>query len=386
MAGPWPLLSQAALALHAHPEMRLGELPGLLADAFNRRRPQGDASIDVGSESAVSRFLLGLLSAACEGELQEVVLRCSQWCSKWFMAHVFDLFEGPGPHQQPGRGLIARPLGLLPGSASPEQCSEAEKFVVSWVLALMPNPGTWRVAAAYLAWCPMYGEGLMQAMLRRTAPSEDSKQALRILDVCATYGLTGIAREVCTSLGQGHAAAGRGQLALQWFLRGEDELNASLLAARTLRAAAEGADPSRGPLGSAEDLAALLPSATRGGRAEAMLQLAAEHASLQKELASGRGGEAARTALLRLLRARQLPGTLRWSLLRSAADLVSSGRLQLSYQDASEVLGAFVAAELDRAYEAARAPEDRREAERIRALLTQSVAAAHVREASSAKA
>jgi nuclear pore complex protein Nup85 len=106
--------------------------------------------------------LLQMLLAACEQEVQQVILLAttSPYCTLQFVAHIYDVLRAsPGAER-----VILRPLSHAGGDQS-------EGFMLHYVETLAAHAATWQLAAEYLAWCPTHGGALLEALLEKSPVS-----------------------------------------------------------------------------------------------------------------------------------------------------------------------------------------------------------------------
>lgn len=172
-------------------------------------------------------FFEQLLLAACDQEVQTIITLATQqpYCGLQFIAHIYDVIRAsPGAER-----VISRPLPGFGGD-------QAEMFTLHYVETLTGHATTWQLAAEYLAWCPVHGSAVLEALLDRSPfPLQDEVTALKAFALAQRHGLTGAAAGLARRLGMAAAAGGRSAAALQWFMRAHDparcaELVAPLLA------------------------------------------------------------------------------------------------------------------------------------------------------------
>ncbi|KAF6253026.1 Nup85 nucleoporin-domain-containing protein [Scenedesmus sp. NREL 46B-D3] len=172
-------------------------------------------------------FFEQLLLAASQQEVQTVIqlATTSPCCSLQFVAHIYDVLRAsPGAER-----VISRPLSHFGGDQS-------EMYTLHYVETLAAHASTWQLAAEYLAWCPVHGSAVLEALLEKSRfPMQDDVSALKAVALAQRHGLTGAAAGLARRLGMAAAAGGRTAAALQWFMRAHDparcaELVAPLLA------------------------------------------------------------------------------------------------------------------------------------------------------------
>lgn len=102
---------------------------------------------------------LQLLLAACDQEVQTIITLATQqpYCGLQFIAHIYDVIRAsPGAER-----VISRPLPGFGGD-------QAEMFTLHYVETLTGHATTWQLAAEYLAWCPVHGSAVLEALLDRS--------------------------------------------------------------------------------------------------------------------------------------------------------------------------------------------------------------------------
>eukprot|EP00878_Enallax_costatus_P011131 GHUV01011624.1.p1 GENE.GHUV01011624.1~~GHUV01011624.1.p1 ORF type:complete len:740 (+),score=246.31 GHUV01011624.1:1146-3365(+) len=179
------------------------------------------------SDGAFLDFLHELLPASADQEVQSVVSLCtnSPYCSLQFVAHIFDVLRG---HPAAER-IISRPRPHY-------GVDQAELYTLNYAETLLGHADTWLMASEYLAWCPVNGAAVMEAVIDQSPfPVQDERMALKALALAQRHGLTAAAAGLCRRLGRAAAQDGRLGAALQWTMRAHDpavcaELVAPLLA------------------------------------------------------------------------------------------------------------------------------------------------------------
>ncbi|KAF0686049.1 Aste57867_22143 [Aphanomyces stellatus] len=118
----------------------------------------------------------------------------------WFLAHLTD--------------LLVRRRELQPTS---------EAFMLDYVQSTLLPHSLWPLATLYLEQCPTNGGPVVLSMLRRaTATCDSDFKAHKLLDTCATYGLTQTAAALASARGAAWAAKHKPAVALTWYLRARD--------------------------------------------------------------------------------------------------------------------------------------------------------------------
>lgn len=174
-----------------------------------------------------------------------------------------------------------------------------EFYTLEYAAALMAQPPTWQLAAAYLAWCPAHGRAALEALLRRLPLDvADSSRALRAAACAEDQGLAAAAEGVVRRQGVLCWQAGLLGAALTWLTRADDSHRTDVvlqpLAAAVSRGGAAG---SRAAL-TVQALQGQLESLPAGSSNAALLQV---HRLLRRGVAGGLASlQAAVEALARL--------------------------------------------------------------------------------------
>lgn len=119
-----------------------------------------------------------MLLASGDQEAQSVVALCtnSPYCSLQFVAHIFDVLRGHPSAQR----VISRPLAHY-------GVDQSELFTLNYAETLLGHVDTWLLAAEYLAWCPVNGAAVMEAMLDKSPVSDLTLSAdMHKLSSCAS--------------------------------------------------------------------------------------------------------------------------------------------------------------------------------------------------------
>lgn len=106
-----------------------------------------------------------LLLAACDQEVQTVIQLAtnSPYCTLQFVAHIYDVLRAsPGADR-----VISRPLPNFGGD-------QAEMYTLHYVETLAGHAATWQLAAEYLAWCPVHGSAVLEALLDKSPVSSQA--------------------------------------------------------------------------------------------------------------------------------------------------------------------------------------------------------------------
>lgn len=123
-----------------------------------------------------ARLRLQLLLAASQQEVQTVIqlATTSPCCSLQFVAHIYDVLRAsPGAER-----VISRPLSHFGGDQS-------EMYTLHYVETLAAHASTWQLAAEYLAWCPVHGSAVLEALLEKSRVS--GQRVYSDLSSCQLY-------------------------------------------------------------------------------------------------------------------------------------------------------------------------------------------------------
>ena len=192
----------AARLLHVYPNLKaFGEL-GALASSCMKIKGGGEGELDK------------MLMAVLERDTQELVNLSSNLLGPWMMAHITELLTDPAAASAPLSSSEVAEFGS----------DQVEYYRVLFAMSMASDPSMWKVAVAYLAWCPVHGARATESLFQRLPFHQwEPRTIQQALHCCDQLGLRTTADDICRRAGsyawqQGHAGT-----AIYWFQRAGDE-------------------------------------------------------------------------------------------------------------------------------------------------------------------
>lgn len=199
--GSWLELFAARL-LHVYPNLKAFDELRALASTCMKTKGGGEGELDK------------MLMAILERDTQEVMNLSSNLLGPWMMAHVTELLSAPAAASAPVSSKEVAEFGS----------DQVEYYRVLFAMSMASDLSMWKVAVAYLAWCPVHGARATESLFERLPIHQcDPRVIQQALSCCDRLGLRTTADDICRRAGSHAWQHGRAGTAIYWFQRGGDE-------------------------------------------------------------------------------------------------------------------------------------------------------------------
>mmetsp|Transcript_158 Transcript_158/g.478 ORF Transcript_158/g.478 Transcript_158/m.478 type:complete len:682 (-) Transcript_158:55-2100(-) len=216
-----------ALLRHWHPLLDIGEVHHVTSHALERKQCYLAGGAEPG---ALDELVLAALrpDISAVGETQSA---SSRHLDAWFMAHVFPLLGAGGSEPE---SVLARQLPHRDGM------NNAEMYMLEYASSLATNASTQRLAASYLAHCPVAGAQALEALALHAPAHAGEVEARAMLAVCNRFNLApDTAARVCKATATSSLRRGLPASAAEWMKRSGDDPRLQTLAERSVAGPAQ---------------------------------------------------------------------------------------------------------------------------------------------------